>query len=128
MGELDETARARIERLVKWVKLHRKDLCDADGEPSSTKLAAESHRRPSYWSDVLRLRKPSFGARAARDAEDAFGIPPLHLDGAGWPFEEVDQARFDRLSQRQKGRIEQALMDALDRIEAETSQKRDAGT
>ena len=39
-------------------------------------------------------------------------------DPATWPFECVDKARFDRLGQVQRGRVEQVLINILDQIEA----------
>lgn len=35
-----------------------------------------------------------------------------------WPFQLVDRERFDRLSDVQKGLLEGAMLDALDRLEA----------
>jgi len=115
----------RVDRLISWIKRHRKDLVGEDGHVSAEKLAEATGKKPAYWSDVLRIRtsKKSFGDKAARAVEAKLDIYPLHLEGAGWPFEDVDQDRFERLTARQKGRVEQALIDALDKIEAEAQTK-----
>lgn len=115
---MNEAANFRVERLERWIRKHRKDLLAEDGEAvSSVKLSAVTSKQPSYWSDVLRGRK-SFGDKAAREVETALSMPQLHLEGATWPFDEVDQDRFERLSQRQKGRVEQALIEILEKIES----------
>lgn len=71
----------RVERLVTWIKKHRKDLLAPDGDVSPTQLAAATGKKVTYWSDVLRMRKESFGASSARVTEDALEMPRLHLDG-----------------------------------------------
>ena len=35
-----------------------------------------------------------------------------------WPFESVPYERFDRLTERQKGVVEQAMLDAMDKLES----------
>lgn len=114
-------ASIRVQRLVRWVKANKRDLLDAGGGVSPTKLAAATNRRPSYWSDVLRGDESgkSFGDKAAREVEGLLGMPHLHLDGEGWPFDEVSRARFERLTEKQQGRVEQAMIDAITKIEAE---------
>lgn len=72
---------ARVERLVTWIKKHRKDLLALDGDISPTQLAAATGKKVTYWSDVLRLSKESFGASSARLTEDALDMPRLHIDG-----------------------------------------------
>ena len=75
--------------------------------------------------------------RSARLAEveriaDALGVPPLYLltvgnhagvaarttKENGWPFQDVRFERWARLTERQKGVVEDAMNAALDRIEA----------
>lgn len=85
-----------------------------------TKLANALGQSVSYWSDVLRYKKASFAAAKAREVEALLTMRPFFLDGAGWPFESVDEAAFDRLTERQKGRVEQALIAAMREIEAST--------
>lgn len=121
---MNDDAVARVDRLKVWLRIHRRDLCDEAGNPVPGKLAQATGRKPAYWSDVLRGSKSSFAAAAARAVEDKLTIPHLYLEGASWPFEDVDQERFNRLRPVQKGRVEQALIDILDRIEAEQSGKR----
>jgi hypothetical protein len=120
---LDADTIARIDRLKKWCR-SRAEL-RADGEPSIPKLCEKTGKKPQYWSDVLREAK-SFGSKVAREVEPQLGMPMLYLEGAGWPFEEVDQERFLRLSDRQKGRVEQAMLEMIEKIEAE--QQQSAGT
>lgn len=116
---MKDDAKARIDLLTSWIKKNRKDLCK-EGAPDASLLANETGKKASYWYDLLRKQEGrSFAASAARSVEDAIGIPYLYLEGAGWPFEEVEQARYEALSDVQKGRIQQAINDALDKIEAE---------
>lgn len=132
MRDEDGTSAARVRRLIAWLKAHKRDSLDDDGEPSPTWLAAntwktaerEDNKSTSYWSDVLRIPQgapKSFGARAARDTERDLEMPHLHLEGAGWPFETVDQELFDALSERQKGVVEAALRDTIQKLRGATS-------
>ena len=117
---MDESAIKRVDRLVQWIKAHRKDLCTESGEVSSSELARVEglSSNPSYWSEVLRkVSARAFAASSARKTETALGMPHLLLEGSGWPFEEVDFERWERLSERQKGLVERAVNDELDRIE-----------
>lgn len=77
---MNEQASARVRRLVAWLHKNRRDLTE-NGKPSPTKIAAETGRKVSYWSDVLRGDAKSFGAVAARAVEDALQIPPFSLEG-----------------------------------------------
>lgn len=52
---------------------------------------------------------------------------PSYGSGSSWPFEDVERERFERLTERQKGRVERAMLLELDAIEAEQSGKRAAG-
>ncbi len=122
---MDDTAQARVRRLVGWIKRNRRDLLSNQGDPAPSALATATGRAHSYWSDVLRLAHTSFGDRAARTVEDALGIPHLYLEGAGWPFEEVAQERFELLTPRQKGRVEKAMLDEIARIESERGSVQD---
>lgn len=114
-------ATARVQRLVRWIKSRRKDLLATDGEVSPSLLATATQKRPSYWSDVLRHERSSksFGDKTARQTEEALEMPSLYLEGIGWPFDGVAQDRFERLTERQKGRVEQAMLDAIGAIESE---------
>lgn len=40
-----------------------------------------------------------------------------------WPFESIDPARFEALSERQKGRVEQALEGFIAAVEAESGKR-----
>ncbi len=122
---MDDTAHSRVRRLVGWIKRNRRDLLSSQGEPSPGSLALATDKTVSYWSDVLRLTQKSFGDRAARSVEDALGIPHLYLEGAGWPFEEVAQDRFELLTPRQKGRVEKAMIDEIAKIESERGSAQD---
>lgn len=126
---MDDAASARVGRLITWIKAHHKEALDQDGQPSATWLAARTGKKVSYWSDVLRIGTSgkSFGASSARATEDALKMSPLYLEGSGWPFESVDQDRFDKLSERQKGRVEQALSDIIAAIESESGKRLSSG-
>lgn len=125
---MDESAIKRVDRLEQWVKAHRRDLCGPSGKVSPSAMAKVEglSSNASYWSDVFRRAKDrKFAASSARDTEHALGMPHLLLEGSGWPFEEVDFERWDRLTERQKGLIEKAVNDELDRIEAQQQQAND---
>jgi hypothetical protein len=116
---MQQDAKDRIDLLVSWVKTNRPDLCK-DGSPDAALLASETGKKSSYWYDLLRKQEGrSFAAKSARAIEDALRIPYLYLEGSGWPFEEVDQERYEALTDIQKGRVQQALNEMLDKIEAE---------
>ena len=114
---MDPASKGRVQLLHEWCASHP-SLQGDDGRPSIQALAKATGRLPQYWSDILRDAK-TFGAIAARATEKSLGMPALHLEGAAsWPFEAVDRARFDALSERAKGRLEAAMLRELDAIEA----------
>jgi len=117
---MDDDGVARVDRLVAWCKAHHREHLDESGKPIVEWLVAQTGKKASYWSDVLRIRSSgkSFGARAAREVEAKLKMPDLYLEGAGWPFQTIDQERFDRLTERQKGRVEQAVEDVIAAMEA----------
>lgn len=119
---LREQAKRRVELLVGYLKRFRKHLLDDKGEPSPAALAKQTGKAVTYWSDVLRIpngAERSFAAAAARMAEAKLDMPSLYLEGGGWPFEDVDQARYERLNEKRKGRVQQAVIATLDQIERE---------
>lgn len=77
---------------------------------------------------VQQWEKEGGTAPARRRAESVaklIGMTVAELvsdDPQAWPFEEVEFARWERLTERQKGRIEKAINDELDAIEAEKKQ------
>lgn len=121
MTAMTADAQARVTRLVRWIKKHKPGLLGPDGEVAPAKLADKLGDSVSYWSDVLRLKKNSFASAKARKVEEGLGMRAFYLDGAGWPFEGVDEAEFERLTERQKGEIEHALKIALHELTAGAS-------
>lgn len=123
---------ARVERLVSWIRRHRHDLMNEAGEIEPRKLVTEVGNTSSYWSDVLRIpaSKKSFGAKAARTAEEKLGMPPLYLEGVenDWPFEEVERDRYDRLTPVQRGMVQAAMLQAIREIEAQQAQRAATGS
>lgn len=113
MSESEE----RVNRLIAWVQQNRRDLLDEQGRPSSSRLAKATGRSVSYWSDVLHLERSGkgFGPAAARAAEQALGMPHLYLEagGAPWPFDGITPDEWAALTERQRGRLEQAMLDVL---------------
>ena len=110
---------ARVEKLVTYIERHKRDLLE-EGKVSPNLLAAKTKKTAAYWSDVLRCRTSgkSFGDKAARLVESQLEMPHLYLDGGSeWPFSEVDQARYERLTAVQKGRVQQAMLQVMDEIE-----------
>lgn len=79
-----------------------------------------SPKAAAAFARGLECKISDFSPRLAKILDSADPAP------GAWPFEDVDRARFERLTQRQKGRIEQALIEALDKLEAEQSEKRQA--
>lgn len=120
----------RVARLLAWIKRHKSEsLCTSDGRVSPSALAVATGKKPSYWSDVLRAGSgKSFGEKSARDTESKLEMPPMYLDGTGWPFESVDQDRWERLSERQKGRVEDAMLKAIEMIESENRDRANGTT
>lgn len=116
---MDDSAKARIDRLEAWIRENRKDLCSESGKVMPSRLSAIG-KSQSYWSDIFR-RAPerSFAAKAGREVETLLKIPHLFLEGVAWPFENVDFERWEALTERQKGVVEHAINAALDAIEAD---------
>lgn len=64
-----------------------------------------------YFSDVV---GPSHWGLSEFPSSVTSTVSPTTI----WPFEDVSFERFQRLSERQKGRLEQALIEALEQIES----------
>jgi len=45
------------------------------------------------------------------------GVAPLPWESTGWPFPGIDQARFDRLDQIQKGEIQGKVREMIEEFE-----------
>lgn len=120
---MSATSESRLQHLVAWLRAHRRDAINEHGEPRLDWLVDRTGKSMAYWSDVMRIPRSgkSFCARAARSVEQALGMPDLCLEGAGsdWPFDAVERERFERLTPRQKGRVEEALRQAIERVESE---------
>lgn len=113
---------ARVDLLVAWIKKHKKQVLNDDGEISPTKLAKECGLRRNHWSDILDKRKPSFAARSARAIEERLGIRRLYLEGPhavesdhieGWPFGPDLEEMYGKLSEKEKGEAEGAFRDRV---------------
>jgi len=119
-------AKKRIDRLISWVKNHRKDLL-TDGEPDARKFPGVLGASEPYWYGVLgKQASRSFGAAAARKTESTLGMEPFYLEGmpvADWPFELVNADEFYALTPKQQGAVEKAMRDAIDSL----CQKQGAG-
>ena len=126
---MKEEDKQRIERLIAWIRAHRKDLLGDDGAISPSAFskavaAGDGKGGPAYWSERLRcVAGKSFAAQAARDVEIALQIPAYQLEGLGWQFEEIDFRRFDKLSPSQKGRVQEVMLQKIAAIELENSQR-----
>lgn len=91
--KMDLESSARIDRLVEWCKANRACL-DEGGEIDAKKLSESLQAKGvkgiySYWQGMLaKADDRSFGAKKAREVEQALGIKPLLLEGGegGWPF------------------------------------------
>lgn len=119
---------SRVARLIDWIRRNRRGLLNEAGEVEPRQLVKELGNTPSYWSDVLRIPEgsgKSFGAKAARVAEEKLGMPPLYLEGVegDWPFEEVERDRYDRLTPVQRGMVQAAMLQAIRDIEAQQSKR-----
>lgn len=109
--------------MIAWIKRNKPELC-TDGRPDARRLAEQYGKEASYWYGVLGKEKHrTFGDKAARQIEALLGMPPLHLEGAGWPFEEVEEERYQRLTPLQKGRVQKAMLDEIAIIERQQALK-----
>lgn len=50
----------------------------------------------------------------------------ISIQCSAWPFESIPQERFDALTERQKGRVEQKLVDVMNEVEAQDSKAKTA--
>lgn len=73
------------------------------------------------WKDrgVPSKALPDIAAALGWSVDTVLGNEPPPADP--WPFESVPRARFDKLTERQKGMLERDMLDALERIEAASS-------
>jgi transcriptional regulator with XRE-family HTH domain len=114
----------------KALDLSQKDLADRIS-------ALEGNAKPLAWQTVQQWENGSSAPKRSRlpFVAQALGIPTSTLQGTedtaltglkaaepakayDWPFR-FDRARFDRLDERDKGAVERAAVDMLERIEAE---------
>lgn len=118
-------------------RLRLAQLNEAAGGWAAMNEALDLAARDSTLSQIAnqsqgtKTKKPkTMGSLLARRIEVAFKKPVgwMDTDPDAWPFETVDQERFERLSERQKGRVEQAVADALALIESESEKQRGVGT
>ena len=61
----------------------------------------------------------TMGSQLARDLEAAAQKPRGWMDtdpAMGWPFENLTRGRFDRLTERQKGAVEMAALEAIQKL------------
>lgn len=84
---MDEEGQARIDRLIQWCLDHGLATSE-NGKRVVPKAFAdlmaskEVKGRDSYWMGVLDKAGRSFGAKKAREVEQALQMPPFFLDGA----------------------------------------------
>ena len=52
-----------------------------------------------------------------------FGEEPMTPPPLAWPFESLSPDRFARLTERQKGEVERAMLDAIETIEARSGKQ-----
>lgn len=84
---MDEEGQARIDRLIQWCLDHGLATSE-NGKRVVPKAfadlmaAKEVKGRDSYWMGVLDKAGRSFGAKKAREVEQALQMPPFFLDGA----------------------------------------------
>jgi hypothetical protein len=94
---------------------------------NAAELARRIKKDPTY---VNRLFYPKgkaggkgVGLEIMTACTEAFDLPPGYWEGAadsGWPFG-VPMARFNALSEKQKGYVEAKLEEAIERCEAENT-------
>ncbi|MDQ0068302.1 hypothetical protein J2W34_000076 [Variovorax boronicumulans] len=118
---MDPEAKARVDRLIAFCKRRRKFLDDA-GEVSPAKLAQAATEKGfkgsyPYWRDILKKQHRSFGAAKAREAETAFGMAYLYLEGGGdWPFEFIDLEKVRLLDVKSLLQLEGAVRTAAKQL------------
>lgn len=108
-----------IERPLRRIRrLRLEELLKEVGGPKS--LAAKSGVTDTHLTACVKGRR-GIGDEMAHSLEVGAGKPFGWMDSdpdGAWPFREVERDSFDRLSERQKGIVEAALLDALHRLDA----------
>jgi hypothetical protein len=94
-----------------------------NGERWKVVEIAKACKKPISKVSNLLNETGSFGASIARDLEQALGMPKFHLDGGGWPFENVTFERWQQLTERQKGLVESAMLSKIEEIESQANRK-----
>lgn len=100
---MDAEAQARVERLVEWCKKYRVATTPDGSEflpkAFAVKMAEAGVKgRDTYWMGVVGKADRSFGAKKAREVEQALRMPPFYLDG-GAPAPSPDLLRLLDLNQ-----------------------------
>lgn len=87
------------------------------GRWNTTSIAEAIGKPVSKASDLLNGHG-AFGSKIARDIEDQLGLPGGYLDNFSesmlWPFELVDRARYEALSDIAKGAVQTRMMDEIE--------------
>lgn len=100
-------------------------------QPALAKLAGVSQGTIGNIESGLRNGASSLaliaGALKVRYEWLRDGEGEMNLLSQNWPFEAVPHARIEALSERHKGRIEQAILDALLSIESESGKRTGLG-
>ena len=108
-----------VERPLRKIRRLRLDeLLDEAGGPKA--LAEKTGVTDTHLTACSKGRR-GIGDDMAHSLEVGMGKPFGWMDSdpdGAWPFREVERESFDRLSERQKGIVEAALMDALHRLDA----------
>jgi hypothetical protein len=102
---MNAVGQARIDRFVDWLRTNIPHLV-SEGQVDARLFVAEAVKRDlkgdySYWQGQFTKQKGrSFGAKKAREVEDAFNMRPHSLEGAAfeWPFTEQLGAAVSKLS------------------------------
>lgn len=98
-------------------------------------LARATGAKPSSVANWMGGRTSNLKGENLTSAANFLGVSPAWLaSGSGsinpsvdnWPFENIDRSRFDALTDRQKGMIEDRILLALAEIEAKSNKAKTA--
>jgi transcriptional regulator with XRE-family HTH domain len=113
---------ARLKKAREDAGLTQQQLADKLGVSQSTINTAEkkgnSFRKTELAAKILGVSSFWLSTgQGTRTLTDDSTVPKSTTDTASWPFESVDFARWQALTERQKGAVEMLINDALDKIQ-----------
>lgn len=107
-------------RLDNYKRLIDEFRAELGRDPKGVELAARFNIAPAYVSQLENKRRENIDSQAARKIEEGAGKPRgwLDADANSWPFQDIERARFDRLSLRQQIEIQGVVRERMERFES----------